>query len=84
MLIGDPALVLFGFSYYSLSLGLLWTPITSMFTHSGIAHLGGNMIFLFIYGFKLEERGYSGQGIYIAYIVTGLLASLLSAPLIGY
>jgi len=73
-------LVLFGFSWHNFTSGLIWTPITSIFTHSGIFHIGGNMIFLFVYGFKLEEMGYNDRGVYEAYFVTGLLATFLSAP----
>ena len=66
-LTGRTAIVLFGISINSLEAGLFWTPFTSLFTHSSIAHLGSNMIFLLIFGFRMEERNYSDNGIYLAY-----------------
>src|SRR5688572_23422032 len=51
------------------------TLITSMFMHGGIAHLFGNMLFLWIFGDNVEDR--VGHIRYIVfYGVTGLLASL--------
>src|SRR5918997_876670 len=32
------------------------TLITSMFMHGGIAHLAGNMLYLFVFGDNLEDR----------------------------
>lgn len=76
--IGPKALIIFGLSLTTFTQGLIWTPLTSIFTHSGIAHVGSNMIFLFIYGFKLEEDGYRDKQIYFTYIVSGLSAGILS------
>jgi membrane associated rhomboid family serine protease len=51
------------------------TLITSMFMHGGIAHLLGNMLFLFIFGDNLEDR--LGRVRYLLfYLVCGILASL--------
>ena len=51
------------------------TLITSMFMHGGIAHIGGNMLFLFIFGDNVEDR--MGHVRYlIFYLLTGVLASL--------
>ncbi|MDH5401367.1 MAG: rhomboid family intramembrane serine protease [Candidatus Heimdallarchaeota archaeon] len=69
----------FGFSYYVFLFHLhFWAPFTSLFTHASIAHIGGNMIFLFVFGFRLEENNYSDKSIYTAYFLTGLSGSLLS------
>ncbi len=53
----------------------IWlTLFTSMFMHGGWAHLGGNMLFLFIFGDNVERR--LGSLMYIAfYLVCGVLAS---------
>ncbi|MCE7735187.1 MAG: rhomboid family intramembrane serine protease [Candidatus Heimdallarchaeota archaeon] len=75
---GQRAAVLFGVSIDSVLNGAIWTPITSIFTHGSISHLGFNLIYLFIFGFKLEERGYNKNGIYFIYIVTGVGAGILS------
>lgn len=51
------------------------TLITSMFMHGGIAHIFGNMLFLFIFGDNIEDR--VGHIRYlIFYFVCGVLAGL--------
>jgi membrane associated rhomboid family serine protease len=51
------------------------TLFTSMFMHGGIAHIGGNMLFLWIFGDNIEDR--LGHVRYIIfYLVCGLIASL--------
>ena len=53
----------------------LITLITSMFLHGGWAHLGGNMLFLWIFGDNVEDA--FGHALYLAfYLVTGIAASL--------
>lgn len=53
-----------------------WTTlITSQFLHGGILHLGGNMLFLWIFGNNVEDR--LGHVKYlIFYITCGVLAAL--------
>ena len=51
------------------------TLLTSMFMHGGLAHIGGNMLYLFIFGDNLEDR--MGHGRYLLfYLISGILASL--------
>lgn len=51
------------------------TLITSMFMHGGIAHIFGNMLFLWIFGDNLEHTlGHARYSIF--YLVCGILASL--------
>ena len=51
------------------------TLIFSMFMHGGIAHIAGNMLFLWIFGDNVEDR--MGHARYlIFYLVCGVLASL--------
>jgi len=40
----------------SLSLGNISDIFTSMFMHAGLAHLGGNMLYLWIFGDNVEDR----------------------------
>ncbi len=48
--------------------------VYSMFLHGGLLHLGGNMLFLWIFGNNIEDR--MGIGGYISfYLVAGLAAS---------
>lgn len=51
------------------------TLLTSMFMHGGFAHLGGNMLYLWIFGDNIEDR--LGHFRYLLfYLVAGVLASL--------
>jgi membrane associated rhomboid family serine protease len=51
------------------------TLITSMFLHGGWAHLGGNMLFLWIFGDNLERvMGHVRYALF--YLLTGLAAGL--------
>lgn len=51
------------------------TLLTSLFMHGGIAHLFGNMLFLFIFGDNVEDR--LGHLRYLLfYLICGILASL--------
>jgi membrane associated rhomboid family serine protease len=52
-----------------------FTLLTSMFMHGGIAHLGGNMLYLWIFGDNIENR--LGHLKYLVfYLLTGIIASL--------
>jgi membrane associated rhomboid family serine protease len=52
-----------------------FTLLTSMFMHGGIAHLLGNMLFLWIFGDNVEDSHNHGRYL-IFYLVCGLVASL--------
>ena len=53
----------------------IWlTLFTSMFMHGGWLHLGGNMLFLWIFGDNVEHR--IGHGLYLVfYLAAGIIAS---------
>ena len=56
-------------------LSVYLTLFTSMFMHGGIAHIAGNMLFLWIFGDNIEDR--LGHVRYLVfYLLCGLLASL--------
>jgi membrane associated rhomboid family serine protease len=59
------------------SLGLALIPLlTSMFLHSGLAHIAGNMLFLWIFGDNVED--YFGHILYLLfYLVCGVVAGVL-------
>jgi membrane associated rhomboid family serine protease len=68
----------------------LLTLLTSQFIHAGFLHLGGNMLFLWVFGRAVEDR--LGSPLYLAfYLVAGAFAGLVqsfissgeSVPLIG-
>ncbi len=54
----------------------------SMFMHAGFAHLGGNMLFLWIYGDNVEYR-LGRVGYLLAYLGSGVVATLSFAALAG-
>ncbi|HVU00137.1 MAG TPA: rhomboid family intramembrane serine protease [Polyangiaceae bacterium] len=54
-------------------LGEAFTIVTSMFMHAGLAHLGGNMLFLWIFGDNIEDA--LGHGRYLAFYLLGGLAA---------
>ena len=58
------------------------TLLTSMFLHGGLMHLGGNMLFLWIFGDNLEEElGHLGfLTFYLASGIAADLAQLLADP----
>lgn len=56
-------------------LSVYLTLFTSMFMHGGIAHIAGNMLFLWIFGDNIEDR--LGHVRYlIFYLLCGIIASL--------
>ena len=61
----------------------IWlTLLTSMFMHGGWLHLGGNMLFLWIFGDNVEHR--AGHVVFVAFYlaagVVGALAQILVDP----
>jgi rhomboid family protein len=60
----------------------LVTLITSEFLHAGFLHLGGNMLFLWVFGRAVEDR--VGHAAYLLfYLLTGALAGLAQSWLAG-
>jgi len=70
--------------------GVISSIFSSMFLHAGILHIGGNMLFLYIFGDNIEYK--FGRGKYLGlYLFWGLVAGFVhilsdpssSAPAIG-
>jgi membrane associated rhomboid family serine protease len=60
---------------YATPIPVYFTLFTSMFMHGSWMHLGGNMLYLWIFGDNLENR--LGKGRYLVfYLLTGVIASL--------
>ena len=56
-------------------LGDIGDIFTSMFMHAGLAHIAGNMLYLWIFGDNVEDRlGHVGYLVF--YLVGGVVASL--------
>lgn len=63
----------------------LWGLLSHMFLHAGLMHLGGNMLFLWIFGDNLEEQ-MGHMGFLLFYLAAGLLAAaaqIATAPMSG-
>ena len=54
--------------------------VTSMFVHGGLAHLAGNMLFLWIFGDNVEDRLGHGRFI-IFYLLCGFVAAFAQTAL---
>jgi len=52
------------------------TAFSSMFMHGGIVHLGGNMLFLWIFGNNVEDS--MGRGKFVAFYLLGGLIALVA------
>ncbi len=64
---------------YAYPAALLPFPLTlfsAMFTHGGFMHLGGNMLYLWIFGNNIEDAMGHGR-FFIFYMVTGLGATMV-------
>jgi membrane associated rhomboid family serine protease len=62
----------FGLVPASFSIGSL---LTSMFVHGGLGHVGGNLLYLWIFGDNVEDR--LGHGRFLVfYLATGVVAAL--------
>jgi membrane associated rhomboid family serine protease len=62
--------------------GELVTLLTSEFLHAGLLHLGGNMLFLWVFGRAVEDR--LGHALYLVfYLLAGALAALVQAWVAG-
>jgi membrane associated rhomboid family serine protease len=56
------------------------TLLTSMFMHGGLLHLGGNMLFLWIFGNNIEDS--MGPARFVAFYLLGGLVALLAQTVI--
>ena len=81
----DPAALASGFSHGALPIRALPGVLTSTFLHAGWLHLGGNMLYLWIFGSRLEDR--LGRGrfllLYVLGAVTAAVGQTLADPAIG-
>ena len=73
----------FFLTYWPLPYLVVWLPwLSSMFLHAGWLHLGGNMLFLWVFGANVEDRlGHSK--FFVLYLLGGFIAALaqvLMAP----
>lgn len=53
-----------------------WQPITYQFMHAGLLHIGGNMLFLYVFGGNVEDR-MGRLWFLLFYLASGVLAALV-------
>lgn len=72
----ERAILTYGMVPYSVLRGQrLYTLFTSMFMHADLLHLGGNMLFLYIFGDNVEDA--FGHGRYLVfYLFSGIAADM--------
>jgi rhomboid protease GluP len=75
--------LIFGLNLYFLVYDFWWQPLSSMFAHGGLAHLGMNMFVLWQFG-NLIERSRNAKEIIALYLISGVITSLLSFAYIYY
>ncbi len=61
--------------------GEIWRLFTSLFVHASLAHIAGNMLFLFIFGLRSEEM-FSLPEYLSIYVLGGLTGNLISLVLL--
>ncbi|MGB5792910.1 rhomboid family intramembrane serine protease [Poseidonibacter sp.] len=66
-----------GLNLYFMVYDFWWQPLSTMFAHGGIAHLGMNMFVLYQFG-NLIERSRSSKELLLLYFICGILTSLFS------
>ncbi|NLC27378.1 MAG: rhomboid family intramembrane serine protease [Campylobacteraceae bacterium] len=69
--------VFFGLNRFFFEKNFWWQPLTSMFMHGGLMHLGMNMVVLYQFG-SLLERSLGAKRFAQLFIFGGILTSLLS------
>ncbi|MEM2967988.1 MAG: rhomboid family intramembrane serine protease [Candidatus Bathyarchaeia archaeon] len=72
----DAVMAQLAFSGENLLKGRAWTLATALFLHADLAHLLGNMLFLFVFGNTLEKELGAGKTL-SAFFIGGTLSFLL-------
>lgn len=73
----DEAVMNFGMIPYFILRGQkLWTLFTSMFLHADIWHIGGNMLFLYVFGDNVEDT-FGHVRYLLFYFISGLAAGFV-------
>jgi membrane associated rhomboid family serine protease len=68
-----------GFSTSGFLQGQFWMPVTSMFVHVDLFHLGTNLLFLYIFGIALEER-IGALRTMVIFFTAGILSLFAGVP----
>jgi membrane associated rhomboid family serine protease len=72
-------MVIFNFALVPADFSIV-TVFTSMLLHGGLAHLAGNMLFLWIFGDNIEDRLGHGRFLFF-YLICGFVAALAQTAL---
>lgn len=81
-LVGSPDMERWlGFKFHDLAAGSLWTLFTYMFVHAGFWHIAGNMLFLWVFGPRVERAW--GSGAFVRYYLVCGLGGCLAQSLMN-
>ncbi len=70
-----------GFKFHDLAAGSIWTVFTYMFVHAGFWHIAGNMLFLWVFGPRVERAW--GSGAFVRYYLICGLGGCLAQSLLN-
>jgi rhomboid protease GluP len=74
---GDSMIVAYGLFTPAVLNGEVWRLFTSLFVHANVAHIVGNMLFLFIYGLRAEDM-FDIKEYLAVYFLSGLAGNFLT------
>lgn len=57
--------------------------ITAMFIHADIFHLGGNLLFLAIFGLRMEDMENGSLLVFVIFLISGLAGNILTLIFFG-
>ena len=69
--------VFFGLNRFFFEEGFWWQPLSSMFLHGGVLHLGMNMVVLYQFGSLLESALGTRRFLFL-YLIGGVITGILS------
>jgi len=69
--------VFFGLNRFFFEEGFWWQPLSSMFLHGGVLHLGMNMVVLYQFG-SLLESALGARRFLFLYLIGGVITGILS------
>jgi membrane associated rhomboid family serine protease len=71
----------FGFRFHDLAAGMPWTVFTYMFVHAGFWHIAMNMLFLWVFGPRVERAW--GSGAFVRYYLICGLGGVLAQSIMN-
>ena len=77
ILISNQTMDYLAFGRPTIAVGLYYTLITAIFAHANFAHLGGNLLFLLVYGLRLEEEN-RHKDVYLSFFASATVGHIFT------